>query len=55
MQKDTRQFIESLDNGAKTALKSGDRTPSGAELSDHAANQANRRGRILQGQRLQRI
>ena len=43
MQKDTRQFIESLDNSAKTDLKGGDKTPSGVELSIHAAGQANRR------------
>ena len=43
MQKDTRQFIESLDNSAKTDLKGGDKTPSGAELSYHAAGQANDR------------
>ena len=43
MQKDTRQFIESLDNGARPELKGGDKTPSGAELSYHAADQANER------------
>ena len=43
MQKDTRQFIESLGNSARAALKSGDKIPSGAELSYHAAKQANDR------------
>ena len=43
MQKDTRQFIESLGNSAKTDLKGGDKTPSGVELSYHAADQANER------------
>ena len=41
IQKDTRQFIESLDNSAKTDLNGGDKTSSGAELSYHAARQAN--------------
>ena len=45
--KDSVQFIESLDNSAKTALKSGDKIPSGAELSDHAAKQANDRNFTL--------
>ena len=30
-------------NSATTALKGGDKTPSGVELSNHAAGQANRR------------
>ena len=45
--KDSVQFIESLDNSAKTALKSGDKIPSGAELSYHAAKQANDRNFTL--------
>ena len=39
--KDSVQFIESLDNSAKTDLNGGDKTSSGAELSYHAARQAN--------------
>ena len=41
--KDSVQFIEALGNGTKTDLKGGDKTPSGAELSYHAADQANER------------
>ena len=45
--KDSVQFIESLNNSATTALKGGDKIPSGAELSYHAAKQANDRNFTL--------